>query len=63
MPSEVSNSGEGSHDKNVAWYIADEDLADLDPAAQELFVNYSHIQPHAVKEHVLRIVSLPYNHD
>jgi SAM-dependent methyltransferase len=44
--------------RNVAWYIADTDLAELNRKAQELFVNYSHLPPDNVKAHVQKIVSL-----
>jgi hypothetical protein len=45
--------------KNVAWYIADEDLPELDPKAHQIFVEYSHLPPDAVQAHVLKKVSLP----
>ncbi|KAE8447545.1 hypothetical protein EG329_010675 [Mollisiaceae sp. DMI_Dod_QoI] len=44
----------GDNTKDVAWYIADEDLPELDSQAYEILVNYSHIPPDSVRAHVLK---------
>ena len=55
---EVGAQPDASYDtKNVAWYIADGDLPELDPQAHEIFVKYSHLPPDAVPAHVLKKVS------
>jgi hypothetical protein len=48
----------GVNNKNVAWYIADEDLPELDPKTHEIFVKYSRLPPDTVQAHVLKSVSL-----
>jgi hypothetical protein len=53
-----AQSDAGANNKNVAWYIADGDLPELDSKAQEIFVKYSHLQPDTVQAHVLKKVSL-----
>jgi hypothetical protein len=60
MSVDSSNStNAGVNNKNVAWYIADEDLPELDPKAHQIFVEYSHLPPDSVQAHVLKKVSLP----
>jgi hypothetical protein len=56
---EAAQPDAGDNTKNVPWYIADEDLPELDPQAHEIFVKYSHLPPDMVQAHVLKKVSLP----
>jgi len=44
----------GDNTNNVAWYIADGDLPELDPKAHEISVKYSHLPPDDVRAHVLK---------
>jgi hypothetical protein len=65
MPADASKPADaganplaGCNAKNVAWYIADVELPELDPKAHELFVKYSRLPPGAVRAHVLKKVSI-----